>query len=123
MRIIQLAVTTDASGDGVAVDPSVRKGYVLCVDYDYSGSAGAGTDVTLTCDSQVGPDVSIDSIANANTDVRRYPLSYPNPPGGAVTTDLVMPIPFFGNLTLTVAQGGATVTNCVVATIYMAEVP
>ncbi len=122
MRIVQLSVSTDGSGDGS--DASAEyKGYVLCWDRDFAAGAGAGINTVLTCASKYGPDVAIDDIAASKTEVRRYPLDAANLPGKAAGTDPIMPIPFWGNLTLTVDTGGATVTNAVVATIYIAEVP
>lgn len=120
MRIIELKVSTDGSGDGSATYPYPISGYLLAWDINFSASADAGTDTTLTCVSTSGAaNTSIDSVANSNTDARRYPLAAANLPGAAVGTDPVMPIVFSGRLKLTVAGGGASVTNAVVATVYI----
>ena len=125
MRIIQLSVTTDGSGDGTATDATTRKGYVLAWIVDYAATADAGTDVDLDVVSAVGPNIHIDNVDDTNTDwtAPRYPLGYPNAPGEDAITDPLMPIPFCGQLKLTVAGGGNAVTDCAVATIYIADVP
>lgn len=121
MKIIELKVSTDGSGDGAVTYPQIVSGYVHSWYPNFSVSADAGIDTTLSCVPVSGePTFTIDSITSSNTDVRRYPRALTNAPGAAVGLNDT-PILFHGNLKLTVAQGGATVTNAVVVTLIVVE--
>ena len=121
MNIIELKVSTDSDGNGSATYPSIVSGYIHSWYANFSGSADAGIDTTLSCVSVSGePDFTIDSITSSNADVRRYPRALTNAPGAAAGLNDT-PILFHGKPKITIAQGGATVTNAVVVTLIVVE--
>lgn len=119
LEIVKLAVTTDASGDGSTADITARMGYVVAIGLDFSASAAAGTDTTITIASPDGPAQTILAVTDSNSDGWFYPRGSAVTTANAAITDSHVAIPISGVLTATVAQGGATVTNCVSAYIYL----
>lgn len=121
MKIIELRVSTDASGDGSAITPHPVSGYIHSWYANFASGTDAGADTTLTCSSISGePDFTIDAIANSKTDVRRYPRALTNAPSAAVGLNDT-PILFCGKPKVTVAQGGANVANAVIVTLVIVE--
>lgn len=116
MQTVILTLSTDAQGDGVVTDFTVRKGYVTSVHFNFAAGTDAGADTTLLCVSENGPNVTIETVANSATDVWKYPRALTNEPGSAAGTNDT-PIPFHGKLRVTMAQGGAEVTDAVTVTI------
>lgn len=121
MKIIELRVSTDGDGNGTATAPHPVSGYIHSWYPNFSASADAGIDTTLSYASVSGePDFTIDSITSSNTDVRRYPRALTNGIGAAAGLNDT-PILFHGKPKVTVAQGGASVTNAVVVTLIVVE--
>lgn len=116
MTTVTLTLSTDAQGDGVVTDPIVRKGYVSSVYFNFAAGTDAGADTTLSCVSENGPDVTIETISNSKTDAWKYPRALTNEPGDAAGTNDT-PIYFHGKLRVTMAEGGAEVTDAVTVTI------
>lgn len=99
----RLAVTTDASGDGSAIDKAANGALyaVQLVDGDFAD----GVDVTITCEQG---DLSIPVLvsANFNTDQMVYPRAAQslNTDASALTSH-ALPV-IFGSPKAVVAQGG-----------------
>lgn len=121
MRTLELKVTVDASGDGVDTAGYQRSGWIEAIHLDYAATAAAGTDVTITCVSGPGPDLTLLTVANANTDAWFYPRTVAHTLAGVVQTAYEVKVPFKGLLRLTVADGGNAVVDCVTATIFYSE--
>ena len=118
---VQLAVTTPAGGGAAATDPVVRQGKILAVGLDYAASADAGTDVTVDVAGVVGPALTILAVSNSKTDGWYYPRAGAVSPANAAITNSAAPIPFYGQLRLTVAQAGGAITDAVKAVIIYEE--
>lgn len=121
MRTLELKASTDGSGDGIDTAAYSRQGWIEAIDVDYAGTADAGTDVVISCVSGPGRDLTILTLTNNKTDGWYYPRAVAHTPAGVAQTSYEVKIPFKGFLKLTVAQGGATVTDCVTATIFYSE--
>lgn len=121
MRTLELRITTDGSGAGTATAANSRQGFIEAVNIDYAASADAGTDVVISCVEGPGQDLTILTVSNNKTDGWYYPRVMSHSPAGAAQASYEIKVPFKGYLRLTVAQGGATVTDCVAATIFYSE--
>lgn len=119
MVIERLAVTTNSSQVGSTTAVVEREGYVQQVDLNYSASAEAGTDVTLQSLDESGVATTLLTITNTNTDGSFWPLGAPCLQNGTVSATPAMPIRFKGKLKLSVAQGGVSITDCVIARIHV----
>lgn len=115
---VVLSLSTDGDGNGSVTDTVVRNGYVSAVHFNFSGDTDAGADTTLTCVSERGPDITLETISNSSTDAWKFPRALTNVPGEAAGLNDT-PIMFRGKLRVTMAQGGATVTDAVTVTIYI----
>lgn len=118
MITVTLTLSTDAQGDGVATDTTVRSGYVTSVHFNFAAGTDAGADTTLSCVSENGPDVIIETISNSKTDAWKYPRALTNEPGAAAALNDT-PIAFRGKLRVTMAQGGAEVADAVTVTVVI----
>lgn len=111
---ISSAITTDGSGDGTTSDWNGSfSGKLVGVRYEYSGSTAATADTTLS--ETNGLKRTLDTVTDGNTNVTRNPAF-------AVTGATDFYLPYFvdsNNLTVTIAQGGATVTDAVQVTVMI----
>lgn len=121
MRTLELKATTDGSGNGTATAANQRQGWIEAIDVDYASSADAGTDVTISCVDGPGRDITILTLSNNKTDGWYYPRAVAHSPAGAAQSSYEVKIPFKGFLRLSIAQGGATVTDCATVTILYSE--
>lgn len=121
MRTLELKVTTDGSGAGTATAANLRQGFIEAINLDYAASADAGTDVTITSIEGPGQDLTILTVSNNKTDGWYYPRTVAHTLAGVAQASYEIKVPFKGYLRLAVAQGGATVTDCVTATIFYSE--
>lgn len=104
MEIHKLSVTTDVSGDGSETLDYEVFGFCLTIGLDYAATAAAGTDVTVSISDPEGPARTLLTVTDNNGD------------GWYAPTDA--DTPFKGELKVVVAQGGATVTDCVAVTFF-----
>jgi hypothetical protein len=121
MRTVELQVTVDASGDGVVTASYSRQGFIEAINLDYAATAAAGTDVTISCVGGPGQDLTILTVANANTDAWFYPRTVSHTLAGVAQAAYEIKLPFKGFLRLTVADGGNAIVDCVTATIFYTE--
>lgn len=117
VKTITLSLATIVDGTGSVTDDLVRKGKLLQIVYNFGATVDAGADTTVTCVSENGPDLTLDSIANSATDVVRYPRALAAAPGAAAGTNSV-PIAFHGKLKVAVASSGGVVADALAATFY-----
>ena len=110
------AITTDGSGDGTTTAwRSYFNGELVGLRYVFSGSTAATADTTLS--EQNGLARTIDSVADSATNITKNPA---NAVLGA--TDAFTPYYVdSANLTLTIAQGGATVADAVYIIVMIKE--
>lgn len=118
-EFVTLTASSNGSGVGSATDPVFRNGKLLAIGLDFASSTDAGCDTTLAVTGPAGPAQTLLVVTDSKTDGWFFPRA------GAVTTANVaitnshVEIPFFGNLTLSIAQAGASVTNAVSATLFI----
>ncbi len=117
METVTLTLSTAADGTGSATDGIVRKGKIMQVHFNFASGTDAGADTTLTCVSENGPDVTLESITDSKTDAWKYPRALTNAPGASAGTNDT-PIAFHGKLKVSMAQGGVSVTDAVSVTVY-----
>lgn len=118
MRTLELQVTVSALGAGNDTAPHLRYGFIEAIHLNYAATAAAGTDVTISCVDGPGPDLTILTVANANTDAWFYPRTVANTLAGVAQAVYDVKVPFKGYLKLTVADGGVSIVDCVTATIF-----
>ena len=120
MKKVTLTLTTDGDGAGSATDDFSRDGYVIGWYANFSGDTDAGADTTLAYVDADDVTWAIDSIGNSKTDQWRYPRALTAAPSTAAGLNDT-PIPFWGKLKVSMAQGGAEVPDAVTVTIYYDE--
>jgi len=114
IKSVYATLTTDAAGDATwnAVSSTLKhpvNGRLLAIQIDYSATAPATTDITITSDS---PSDTLLQLTNKNTDGIWYPRNQvcSNNEGAlAVAGDNLWD--YFivqGNINITIAQGGNT---------------
>lgn len=121
MRTLELKCSTDGTGVGTDTATYQRSGFIEAIDFDFAATAAATTDVIISCVSGPGKDLTILTLTNTNTDGVYYPRTVAHTLAGVAQTAYEIKVPFKGYLKLTVAQGGATVTDAVTATIFYSE--
>lgn len=119
IQFLTLTVAASSSGGaGSVTDPVTRSGRILAIGLDFASATDAGCDTTVSVTGAIGPAQTLLTVTDSKTDGWFCPRL------GAVTAANVaiagsaVEIPFFGQLTVTVAQAGASVTAPVAATIY-----
>ena len=124
MRVIKSItgdLTTDASGDASHVYQI--NGKIIAIRLDYSASADAGTDITITNDLSE----TVYSKTDSKTDVTLRPRTPVEDNAGTdVTYDGSNEIyePYSAaEVTVTIAQGGASVTDNVLVTFHVEAIP
>ena len=121
MRTVELKCSTDGTGAGTDTASYQRSGFIEAINIDYASGADAGTDVTISCVGGPGQDLTILTVSNNKTVGWYQPRTVAHTLAGVAQTAYEIKVPFKGYLKLTVAQGGATVTDAVTATIFYSE--
>ena len=119
MGIYVATVSTDGSGDGTNLDAlgltkwnGIFRGLLTAVKFDYSASTDAGADTTLTEIS--GLQRTLITKSNSATDFTAYPRIQATDSGGtAIAGAYEFARVDSANLKVTIAQGGATVTDAI----------
>ncbi|MCB0202567.1 MAG: hypothetical protein KDI03_21050 [Anaerolineae bacterium] len=117
IHVVQLTVNTDVTEAGSTTDARVRKGKLLQIEYNFGATVDSGADTSVTCVSENGANLTLDSITDSSTDAIRYIRALAAAPGAAAGTNSV-PIAFHGKLKVAVASAGGAVTSALIATIY-----
>lgn len=115
---LTLSVDTAAGGSGDTTDGSARAGQLLAIGIDYHGSADAGTDVVVSCANPAGPALTLLTVSNNKTDGWYYPRAGAVSAANVAITDSHVPMPFYGNLKVAVAQAGGALAGAVNVTIF-----
>ena len=105
MRVIQLAITTDADGAATVTGSEFCTGWLYGLRY-VPGTIATGGDLTISW--TLGSNAqTILTITNAGTsDVSWYPRSSSCGATGTSNSDNLIMVPFFGLPKVVVAQGG-----------------
>lgn len=127
MAYYTATVTTDASGDGDNLDANgnpqwsgIFSGLLLAVKYDFSASADAGSDTTLT--EPHGLARTLCSLTDSNTDTTFYPQAQGTTAAGvAIDANYQHYFVDSSNLKVTIADGGADVTGAVKVIVQVVE--
>jgi len=109
---ITLKTDTDGSGDGT--DARIAQGFVEAIKVDFAAGTDAGADTTLV--DHLGR--TLVTITNSKTDIWIYPRLEETSNAGVGLGTYTRPL-VNGGLTLTIAQGGATVTDAVTLTVQL----
>ena len=126
MAWYKATVSTDGSGDGTnltngrPVWSGNFYGFLMGVRLDFSGSAAAGSDTTLT--EINGLQRTLVSLTDTNTDTTLNPQIEITDNAGTGKASYSPAIVDSANLKVTVAQGGATVTDHVAVFVEILEV-
>lgn len=118
LDFVTLTVNSAADGSGAASDAVIRSGEILAVGLDYAATAAAGTDVVLSCVNGPGPALTIITVSDTKADGWYYPRAAAVNPANAAIAGSALPIPFHGNLRVTVAQAGGALAGVVKATVF-----
>lgn len=110
-----LKTDTDASGDGS--DSTTVTGFIESIYLDYAAGTAATADVTFT--DQRGN--AILTVTDNNTDAVIPLRIQAKDTTGAAITGQYERVPLLGALTMTIAQGGASVTDAVTAYVLVAS--
>lgn len=101
-----ITITTDGSGDAVGTVSIDRAALLYGIEYiktDYVD----GVDLTVTTGGSVLAKTLL-TVTNMNAAEQFYLRDSSCGATGTVSTDALIMPPIFGNLTLTISQGGAT---------------
>lgn len=112
-----VSVSTDAAGAGSTTTEQLR-GLLWGFYFNYSASADAGTDVTVSV-AYGDLSVTILTVTDNKTD-GWYPLQISAVGSTGASNGTNIPLPLTGvKLTFTIAGGGATVTDCLEAIVLI----
>jgi hypothetical protein len=119
-------VSTDGSGDGTNLDSLGNckwngdfSGLLMAVKFDFASATDAGADTTLT--EPVGLGRTIGTVSNSKTDTTMYPRVLETDTLGASIGTYTQMVVDSHNLKVTIAQGGATVTDAVKVIVQVLE--
>lgn len=110
-----LKVSTNASGSGTSDYSPMLWGVLWGFIFDFSASAPSTTDVTVKA-SVAGQEVTLLTLTDVNTD-GAYPIQMTSYTPANVAAGYVHYILTGEKIYFTVAQGGASVTDCVTMVI------
>jgi hypothetical protein len=118
LRTVRMALSTIADGTGTVTMPNSRSGLIEAIELDFASGTDAGADTTVSCVNGAGAAVTLLTITDSKTDARYFPRALAHTAAGVAQTAYTEKIPFHGYLRLAIAQGGVTVANAVIATIF-----
>jgi hypothetical protein len=126
VAIYQTTVSTNGSGDGTNLDANGNpqwngyfRGLLMAVKFDFASATDAGSDTTLT--EPVGLGRTLATLANSKTDTTFYPRVLETDNAAVSIGSYTMMQVDSGNLKVTIAQGGATVTGAVTVIVDILE--